>query len=693
MPLESGTILKHRYRIEGVLGQGGMGAVYKAFDINLGVSVAVKENLFTTEEYARQFRREATILASLRHPNLPRVTDHFVIEGEGQYLVMDFIQGEDLRERLEREGPLEEEEILPGFLQICDALAYLHNRKPPILHRDIKPGNIKIMPDGRAILVDFGLAKVVEKGGATTTGAKAMTPGFSPPEQYGTGRTDPRTDVYSLGATLYATLTAAIPEDSLERAMGREELTSPRKRNPNLSMGITRVMLRALAVRPEDRYQSVSEFADALRGLESATAPASEAEFPYLERTKALTQQRESLPKVDSRPYTPRIKQRRVPKLVLLLSTVVLIGAGAAAISPDVRSRIAGMFGGSAQPTQDMVEEGEPLPLNTTPTMTRSSSQPDSSATPQPAASTEDVDPTSVPADVTLIPTATPTGGGIGQLAFASNLTGRPQIYLINLDGTGLTQLTNLAEGACQPAWSPDGMRLVFISPCIRNVESYPGSSLWLIDVDLAGNATAPVQIPSVPGGDYDPVWDPAGERIAFTSLRSGRPQIYTIRPDGSELRDLSDDFAYDRQPAWSPSGTQLLFTTSRGGVTEIWVMPDVGTGEQRFSRSGGAEDTNADWSSDGMIIFERNQGGFSRLYLASFEDRGVSADPICTTERSAQPMAEPAWSPDGNWIAFEAWEDGSNHNIAIFTSGCTNYAEITTDPAWDFDAAWRPIR
>jgi len=180
MPLKKGTRLKERYRIEGVLGQGGMGAVYHAFDENLGVAVAVKENLFTTAEYARQFEREARILASLRHANLPRVTDHFVIEGEGQYLVMDFIQGGDLRERLEHSGSVPEAEALPWFLEICDALAYLHSRRPPILHRDIKPGNIKIMPDGRAILVDFGLAKIVEHGGTTTTGAKAMTPGFSP---------------------------------------------------------------------------------------------------------------------------------------------------------------------------------------------------------------------------------------------------------------------------------------------------------------------------------------------------------------------------------------------------------------------------------------------------------------------------------------------------------------------------------
>ncbi len=226
MPLKVGEMLRQRYRIEETLGQGGMGAVYRATDINLGVQVAVKENLFTTEEYARQFRREATILASLRHAALPRVTDHFVIEGEGQYLVMDFIEGEDLRERLERDGPVSEDTAVSWFVEVCDALAYLHSRTPPIVHRDIKPGNIKITPDNEAVLVDFGLAKVLEESGSTTTGAKAMTPGFSPPEQYGAGRTDPRTDIYALAATLYTALTASIPEDSLERAMGRRDADS-----------------------------------------------------------------------------------------------------------------------------------------------------------------------------------------------------------------------------------------------------------------------------------------------------------------------------------------------------------------------------------------------------------------------------------------------------------------------------------
>src|SRR4030066_2303285 len=130
MTVERGSLLNNRYRIVEILGQGGMGSIYRAVDENLGVDVAVKENLFTTEEYARQFRREAVILANLRHPNLPRVSDHFVIEEQGQYLVMDYIEGEDLRQRMERVGNITEDEAILIGAALCDALPYFHTPKP-----------------------------------------------------------------------------------------------------------------------------------------------------------------------------------------------------------------------------------------------------------------------------------------------------------------------------------------------------------------------------------------------------------------------------------------------------------------------------------------------------------------------------------------------------------------------------------
>jgi serine/threonine protein kinase/Tol biopolymer transport system component len=689
MPLQAGNILRHRYRIEGVLGQGGMGAVYKAFDINLGVGAAVKENLFTTEEYARQFRREATILASLRHPNLPRVTDHFVIEGEGQYLVMDFIQGVDLRERLELEGSIPEEECLPWFLEISDALAYLHSRTPPILHRDIKPGNIKVMPDDRAMLVDFGLAKVVEQGSATTTGAKAMTPGFSPPEQYGTGRTDPRTDVYSLAATVYAGLTATIPEDSLERAMGREELTPLRKRNPEITPALAKVVTKGLNVDPAERYQTIGEMAFALNSATRSSQPTIVRNYPNIERTIIPTK----MPKVDGATgplAVQRIRKRRIPPLLVAGIAVVLIGVGAVASLPSIGPQITALFAGSAGTATEVVEDATAttgLFVTTTPDQV----EPSPTVAQSEATATSEI--SAFPTE-TLPATSTPTGGGWGQIAYASNRSGRPQIYLVNIDGTDERQLTNLGEGACQPAWSPTGDQLIFTSPCRLNVEQYAGSSLWILDVDQEGNSSDPRQLRTAPGGDYDPAWDPNGGRLAFTSVRDNRAQIYVMNLDGSEVKNLTDDLAQNRQPVWSPNGSQLLFVSTRGGAEEIFIMPAEGGEIRRYSSGTGQADSHASWSFDGtLILFERYLGGFPRLIVSPVEDAGNRELRVCPEGPfAAQTMAEPNWSSDGQWIIFETWPDGVNHNIGILRSSCINFGEITTGDGWDFDAAWRPV-
>ncbi|OGO72322.1 MAG: hypothetical protein A2Z37_10475 [Chloroflexi bacterium RBG_19FT_COMBO_62_14] len=690
MPLQSGAVLRHRYRIKDVLGQGGMGAVYRGYDINLGVAIAVKENLFTTEEYARQFRREATILASLRHPNLPRVTDHFVIEGEGQYLVMDYISGEDLRQRLERGGPVTEAESMAWFLEICEALAYLHSRTPPILHRDIKPGNIKITPDSRAILVDFGLAKVVDDRGNTTTGAKAMTPGFSPPEQYGTGRTDARTDVYALGATIYAALAAAIPEDALERAMGREELTPLRKRNPRVSSSVARAVEKALAVVPDERYQSMNEFGAALSSASGASRPTVVRGYTPMEATR-VSPRRATTP-LEPGSRIPEVPRRRRLRMGLFAGGLVVVAAGLALGGPRL-----------AESWASVVGPGESRPTSTVPLVLTETPNPTESATPGGIVFFPTDVPTAVEGGATLPPilpgtgtpgsptvAPTPIGGGVAQVAFASDrLEGIPQIFLINIDGTDLVQVTNVDDGACQPDWSPDGMSLIFTSPCHANRDEYPGSSLWVMQVD--GSSLTP--LPTAPGGDFDPVWSPDGKGVAFTSLRDGPAQIYIMNLDGSGLKNLTDDLAHDRQPVWSPTGTQLLFVSRRLSVFELWAIPSTGGEEQRFSRSVARDNTNPDWSKDGqLIIYEQQIGGIPRIVASRFEDRGTTEFQICAQGHlAAQPMAEPRLSPDGRWLAYETWPTGIRHDVAIMTSSCTNYRELTSDPFGDFDPVWRP--
>jgi Tol biopolymer transport system component len=681
MPLKPGFILRNRYRIDSVLGQGGMGAVYKAVDVNLGVTVAVKENLFTTEEFARQFRREATILASLRHPNLPRVTDHFVIEGEGQYLVMDFVQGDDLRQKLERGGPVREDEALPWFLDAADALAYLHSRTPPVLHRDVKPGNIKITPEGRAVLVDFGLAKVVDEDSATTTGAKAMTPGFSPPEQYGSGRTDARTDIYSLGATLYAALTATIPEDSLERAMGRAQLTPVRKRNPDVSAGLARVVEKALSVKPEERYQTMSELASALGAAPLGNQPTIVRSYPYLEQTRVAGGKTVTTPRSPTK-LAPVRKRRRWPVVLIGLVTVGLTVAGAIyALSDGGRGGGGRATASAGLPTIPIVQ---PLASDTAPAQLPTGTAPSSST--EPVIASPGVLPTqTVPAFG-----ATPMGGGIGQIAFASTRAGLPQIFLANIDGTGVKQLTTMADGACQPSWSPDGQRLVFTSPCRAEQERYPGSGLWVVQAD--GTGLTP--LPTAPGGDFDPAWSPEGTRIAFASLRDNAnvPHLYLVSPLGTDVEPLTKGTARNTQPVWAPTGTQMAFISERAGIDELWILPDFGAAAQPFSRSDESV-AHPDWSHDGQtMVFDRKIGGIPRLVAMSFEDRSSGGLRICPQgPQASQPMSTPKWSPDDRWLVFETWPDGVNHEIGLMTIGCTNYVLLTVDPARDFDPAWRP--
>jgi serine/threonine protein kinase len=261
--LKQGTMLQNRYRIEKELGRGGFGAVYSAWDSNVNRLCAVKENLDTSPEAQRQFAREASVLANLSHPNLPRVTDHFVLPGQGQYLVMDFVEGEDLASLLTKEKVIQVDKALEWISQVADALVYLHGRQPPVVHRDIKPANIRLTPEGKAMLVDFGLVKLYDPHLKTTMGARAVTPGYAPPEQYGKGSTDARSDIYALGATLYNLVTGQEPLESVQRIAGTK-VPSPQEVNPAIPESIGKAIERAMALEPRQRFQSAAEFKAAL---------------------------------------------------------------------------------------------------------------------------------------------------------------------------------------------------------------------------------------------------------------------------------------------------------------------------------------------------------------------------------------------------------------------------------------------
>jgi len=273
------TVLQGRYRIVRQLGQGGMGAVYEAIDQRLDTTVALKETLFTEERLRKQFEREARLLARLHHPALPRVSDHFS-EEDGQFLVMQYIPGDDLSEMMNRKrGPFPANQVLTWADQLLDALDYLHTQDPQIVHRDIKPQNLKLTSRGQIILLDFGLAKgQAGEISRVTTAASIFgyTPNYAPLEQIQGLGTDSRSDLYSLAATLYHMMTGVKPPDALTRAAALvngqpDPLLKASESNSEISPDVDEVLAKAMAQNREQRYASAVDMRRAFHEAEQAS--------------------------------------------------------------------------------------------------------------------------------------------------------------------------------------------------------------------------------------------------------------------------------------------------------------------------------------------------------------------------------------------------------------------------------------
>jgi eukaryotic-like serine/threonine-protein kinase len=706
MALEQGSLLYGRYRIETILGRGGMGAVYKAVDENLGIHVAVKENLFTTEEYARQFKREATLLAALRHSNLPRVTDHFVIPGQGQYLVMDYIEGEDLRTRIDRGSLPTERMVVDWGRQVCDALVYLHSRQPPVIHRDIKPGNIRITPDGRALLVDFGLARIME-GAQTTTGAKAMTPGYSPPEQYGASRTDIRTDIYSLAATLYTLVTGAVPEDGLERALGQHTLSPIRSRNPKISPSVAEAVEKGLAVLPENRFQDASEFRAALTATASSAPILSEEKppSPTAQAAPAINSPASGAPQRNEKIRTPAssatAKQKSPARSNGLLWLLPLFGgmAGLAVVAFFIIWMAGGTsFGGilPALATNTVKAVASGAALQKTQSAETEINLPEPTKTPAPPPI-----PSETPAPTIIV--ATPIGHA-QMITFAMSMdkTSPSQIYLAQMignSGTRLQQITDFKEGACQPDWSPDGTRMLFISPC-ANLESLSANTTiyeWnptktdpkkLLTQDYGSTVISSY----ASGGDYDPAWSPDGKRIAFTSIENRSPGIYIMDANGKNRVRASKSGASENSPRWSPDGNKLIFTSLTNGIMVFTSNLDGSNLMQVPSIASNPQTVAGDWSPDGgSILYLLKDNG--QMYISRLDNL---SNPFLRSKQYTTPHSLSArFSPDGAWIIFDIQGTNGRRDLYLYPFTGSNEPRpivFDTDHMIKGDATWRPM-
>ena len=276
--LTPGTGIGGHYVVGNIINRGGFGAVYRGIDKSEGDRpCAIKETYDVTPAARRQALMEASVLFTVRSKHLPEVYDAFETNGRF-YLVMQLIEGQNLLQILQSRvpggvvgqqeplrlstGPCSEQEVLSWLLPIMDVLQELHNRNPPVMHRDIKPGNIILTPQDTTVLVDFGLTKLYDPNVSTQTMVKRVTEGFSPIEQY-VGRTSPQSDIYSMAATLYLLLTNRLPPASIGRSM-HDDLIPPRQLNPSVTAKTERALLVALSIHADQRYQSMRAFAQAL---------------------------------------------------------------------------------------------------------------------------------------------------------------------------------------------------------------------------------------------------------------------------------------------------------------------------------------------------------------------------------------------------------------------------------------------
>ncbi|NSW53322.1 MAG: serine/threonine-protein kinase [Anaerolineae bacterium] len=729
MNLEPGTILQDRYRITRTLGQGGMGAVYQAQDTSLNVDVAIKVNFSRSEGSTSQFMREAQLLAKLRHPNLPRVIQYFIDHGN-EFLVMDYIPGEDLKHLVQDGGPQDLDTVLRWAEQLGEALSYLHRQDPPVFHRDIKPENIKLSADNQAMLVDFGIAKAAYSSQMTQLGARGYTPGYAPPEQYGGGRTGSYTDQYGLAATIYFLLTGQKPLDSVARVVEKKAIPTVQSYNRTIPLHVSQAIEKALSLNPEDRFLSVADFIRALTGKASAS----------FARTMPNPQDREGATMtalggvgIPSAPptsfgaqtavYTPNASPQAgagvmppggitAPPVVLPakkrfpVGLVLGIVGGLVVIGAIVVVGILYLTGNlfNATPTADAA-----LVLAGTQTAASLSvlAEEPATDTPEPSPTLE---PTRAPTNTeiptpqdtaTPEPTATPTPIPIGVLAYISDRGGDDrQIWLmqVGMDRMGgivaeHTQLTFDAGDKSYPAWSPDGRYLVYSAPGASASEG-----LNLYRIDFTDDSSAPIQLTDRRGDEVGAAFSADGDTIAYDNngRDDGLRQIYFVNPDGSNDTRISFDFQ-EFSPTWHPTIADRYYFVLAGAGGHWTLYYRSATADQSevetFDKSSffgrlGEVDHPVISPDLQYIAYTQVNGSRTNIYTTRMSTGGADVYQLTNTNSDAYP----SFSMDSNWIAFSSERDG-NAEIYIMDLTGQQLTNLSMSDSYDGMPAWYPLQ
>jgi Tol biopolymer transport system component len=665
-----------------------MGEVYRAHDTRLDRAVAIKvlpERLSENADSLARFEREARAVAALSHPNILSIFD-FGAEGGRAYAAMELLEGQTLRERL-AEGPVAPRKAAEIGAQIAHGLAAAHEKG--IVHRDLKPENVFLTRDGRAKILDFGLARTEAAGGsasqlaaaptvlpaATDPGTVLGTAAYMSPEQVRGEVADARSDLFSFGAVFYELLSGqrAFQRETAAETMTailREEPVPVETRVANLPPVLERVVRHCLEKNPQERFQSARDLAFALdvaAGGASTSGAVAVAGRGRGGRRGAMV--------------AGLLAAAGIALGFLAGRLAPGAGTGAEVTAPVSFTRVTETPGVETEPS--LSPDGKSVVYSSDAKgklslcLLRIGSR-------IPVVLTADS-----PADDRQ-PAFSPDGE---RIAFRSEREGGG-IFLMSSTGESVRRLTDFGYF---PSWSPDGRELVVSIADFQFPDNLPGevTGLWVIDVDSGARRAVLLN-----GSALQPAWSPHGKRIAYWGIRhsSGQRDLWTVAADGSEVKggkEVTRDPPLDWSPAWAPDGRSLYFSSNRGGTMNLWRVPiDEDTGQVRGAPT--PVTTPSVWS--GRISFSRDGRRFA---YASLDWRTnlmrVPFDPQTETVtgmpfpllKGAMQIRDFQFSPDGQWVAFS--QASAREDLLVSRVDGTEYRRLTDEPFRERAPTWSP--
>jgi hypothetical protein len=695
------------FRIEYILGEGGMATVYKAYQPSFERYVAIKlllHEFADAPKFLERFQHEAKTIARLEHRAILPVYAYGEHEGR-PYIVMRLLEGGSLRRRL-RQGPLDPTVALRICIQVAEALDYAHDHG--VIHRDLKPSNILLDQNGNAYLTDFGIAQLLdqhfgEEGDDATRPHEVVgTPSYMSPEQCQGKPATSASDIYALGAILYELLTGKPPfEGDTPLEVMTKHVREPRpsvvEANPMLPPVYDRVIARAMAVNPEDRYPTAVALAADFRNAVRAAADLPPG--PYQAQMGVTGPQQP----VDA---DPRRKRRR---RLLIGVGAVLIAAGAVAVGVGVWAWLRGDEGvarllpalgseATVAPTatgasalvaaapsntpvvivlptatvQEVVITSTAKPTVIAPTLLPTETPiPEVTATPEGDATDEG------DSDGTVAPTATAIAAADGEpwLAFTQGDNAGAEIVLMALDGDDRMVITDNGLYDGEPDWSPDGTRLAF--------ESMRQGSIDIYTMSVSGDDVQRITTSDAP--DRHPDWSPDGSLIAYESGDSEASEIYVISAAGGEPSRLTTNSVGDRAPVFSPDGTHIAYMTEQRGRWEIAIMSYPGGELEQIFDCPGSDCRFPSWSPDGtsLVFNTLDTGG---LVDAVYSVDVASGESTLLVDSGRNGRA--VYSGDGLSVYFNR-PDNNVTNLYRVDLASGDVERVTTSSADEYGPDW----